>query len=180
MEHPPRMFTAICYTEKKTLWSVEDACIMYLCMFNTFSRVWINRAWLPILLVVSSTGKMFPPTSPFASENLVTRDGLGRLVPRQPAYFPYSGGIWCLLTGFFLQLSATASTCMYRHNRHWASHEFIGSRKFVPMAFPAEGPPAVLNVVPVTGALPFQVSPWTMTNLYALLFLHAHYWYTTV
>ena len=29
--------------------------------------------------------------SPFAPENLVSRDGFGRLVPSQPAYSPYSG-----------------------------------------------------------------------------------------
>ena len=36
--------------------------------------------------------------SPFAPENLVSRDGLGRPVPRQPAYFPYSGCINLVLT----------------------------------------------------------------------------------
>ena len=28
---------------------------------------------------------------PFEPENLVSRDGFGRPVPRQPAHFPYSG-----------------------------------------------------------------------------------------
>ena len=45
---------------------------------------------------------------PFAPENLVSRDKLGRPVPRQPAHFPYSGWIWFLLTGF-LPGSAAAS-----------------------------------------------------------------------
>ena len=35
------------------------------------SLVWINRAWLPILLVVSRTGKLCFPLVSFAPENLV-------------------------------------------------------------------------------------------------------------
>ena len=62
----------------------------------TYSRVWINQVWLPILLVVSWTGKMNISLPPFASENLVSRDGFGRPVPRKRAHSPYSGLIWCL------------------------------------------------------------------------------------
>ena len=64
------------------------------------SRVWINLVRLPILLVVSSTGKtnISLPVSPsFAHENLVSRDAFGS-VSRQPAHSPNSGWIWCLLT----------------------------------------------------------------------------------
>ena len=43
--------------------------------------------------------------SPFASENLVARERLGRPIPRQPAHSSHSGLIWCLLTGF-LPISA--------------------------------------------------------------------------
>ena len=50
------------------------------------SRVWINRVRLPILLVVSSTGKMDISLSAFAPDNLVSRDGFGSPVPRQPAH----------------------------------------------------------------------------------------------
>ena len=50
------------------------------------ARVWINRVRLPILLVVSRTGKMNSSLSPFAPENLVSRDGFGSPVPRQPAH----------------------------------------------------------------------------------------------
>ena len=50
------------------------------------ARVWINWVKLPILLVISSTGKMNISLSPFAPEDLVSRDGLGSPVPRQPAY----------------------------------------------------------------------------------------------
>ena len=52
----------------------------------TYSRVWINRVRLPILLVVSWTGKMNIPLSAFASENLASRDSFGRPVPRQPVH----------------------------------------------------------------------------------------------
>ena len=48
------------------------------------SKVRINRVWLPILLVVSSTGKNnISMSAAFASENLVPRDGFGSPVPRQ-------------------------------------------------------------------------------------------------
>ena len=55
---------------------------------HTYSktRVWINRVRLPILLVVSSTGKTHISLSAFAPENLVSRDGFGSPVPRQPAH----------------------------------------------------------------------------------------------
>ena len=55
-------------------------------MAITYSRVWINRVRLPILLVVSSTGKMNIPLSPCVPENLVSRDGFSRPVPRQPSH----------------------------------------------------------------------------------------------
>ena len=59
---------------------------MYVCMVITYSRVWISRVRLPILLVVSLTGKMNIPLSPYVPESLVSRDGFSRPVPRQPAH----------------------------------------------------------------------------------------------
>ena len=53
---------------------------------SPIARVWINRVRLPILLVVSWTGKMNIPLSPCVPENLVSRDGFSRPVPRQPAH----------------------------------------------------------------------------------------------
>ena len=51
------------------------------------ARVWMNRIRLPILLVVSRTGKMNISLSAlFAPENLVSRDGFGSPVPRQLAH----------------------------------------------------------------------------------------------
>ena len=37
------------------------------------------------------TGKMNIPLSPCVPENLDSRDGFSRPVPRQPAHSPYSG-----------------------------------------------------------------------------------------
>ena len=56
-------------------------------MVTYIARVRINRVRLPILLVVSRTGKIDISLSPFAPENLVSRDGFGSPVPRQPAHF---------------------------------------------------------------------------------------------
>ena len=55
-------------------------------MVTHIARVWINRVRLPILHVVSSTEKMKISLSAFAPENLVSRDGFGSPVPRQPAH----------------------------------------------------------------------------------------------
>ena len=56
------------------------------CVVTHIARVWINRVRLPILLVVSWAGKMNISLSSFAPENLVSRDGFGSPVPRQPAH----------------------------------------------------------------------------------------------
>ena len=89
---------------------------MYVCMVITFSvaELWINRVRLPILLSLSS----------FAPESLVSPDRFGRPVPRQHAYSPPSGCIWCLLVGL-LPLSTTAS--IYTFNLHRVGPEFIRS-----------------------------------------------------
>ena len=44
----------------------------------------------PALIVVSRKGKMLFSLSPFVQKNLISRDGLGRPVPRQPALSPHS------------------------------------------------------------------------------------------
>ena len=53
---------------------------------SVYSRVRIYRVRFPILLVVSWTGKMNISLSPCVPENLVSRDGFSRPVPRQPAH----------------------------------------------------------------------------------------------
>ena len=50
------------------------------------AKVRISQARLPILLVAGCTRKMNISLSPFAPENLVSRDGFGSPVPRQPAH----------------------------------------------------------------------------------------------
>ena len=55
-------------------------------MVTHIARVWINRVRLPILLMVTSTGKFDISLSAFAPENLVSLDGFGSPVPRQSAY----------------------------------------------------------------------------------------------
>ena len=64
---------------------------MYVCMAITYSRVRINRVKSSILFVVDWAGKMTISLSPFAPEKLVSRDGFGRPVPRQPPHSPHSG-----------------------------------------------------------------------------------------
>ena len=59
---------------------------MYVCMVTHTGRVWINRVRLPVLHVVSRRGKMNISLSAFVPENLVSRDGFGSPVPRQPAH----------------------------------------------------------------------------------------------
>ena len=55
--------------------------------------------------------KIIISLSPYAPENLVSRDRFSRPVPRQPAHSPYSGRIiWCLLITEFLPMSAAFSS----------------------------------------------------------------------
>ena len=85
------------------------------------------------------------PLSPYVPENLVSRDGFSRPVPRQPAHLhtqAESGSY--LLYG----ISPEFRGGVHLRNRHTyaigsiVSPEFIGSRNnCVPMAFTAESPP---------------------------------------
>ena len=62
-------------------------------MVIIYSRVWINRERLPILLEVSRTRKINISLSPFAPASLISHDRFGRPVPRQPAHFPLTGNM---------------------------------------------------------------------------------------
>ena len=66
-------------------WQLLNHVCMYVWLSH-IARAWINRVRLPILLVVSSTGTMNISLSPFAPENLASRDRVGSPVPRQPAH----------------------------------------------------------------------------------------------
>ena len=59
---------------------------LHVCMVTHIARVWINRVRLPVLLLVSSTGKINISLFAFAPENLVSRGGFGSSVPRPPAH----------------------------------------------------------------------------------------------
>ena len=80
------------------------------------------------------------PLSPCVPENLVSRDGFSRPVPRQPAHLHTQAESGAYLRDF---LPSSAAASIYETAiRHRVSPEFIGSRNCVPMAFTAESPPA--------------------------------------
>ena len=154
--------------------SGEYVCL-YVCMIKTFTRVWINRVWQPVLLVVSWTGKMFFSLSPFAPENLVSRNGFGRPSPCQPAHYhsPHSGSILCLPTRT-LPLSTTASIYLYRQPPSRQSRVYRVAQLCTDGVHCREptstGSVVVLKVVRLTGAAFF--SGFTMDQLTKLLFIH--------
>ena len=118
---------------KRTSYSSVNS-TMCVCMVTHIARVWINRVRLPILLVVSRTGKMNISLSAFAPENLVSRDGCGSPVPRHPAHL-HTQAISPEFCGSVHSVIQTAI-------RHGLSPELIRSRNCVQMAFTAERPPA--------------------------------------
>ena len=82
-----------------------------------------NRVRLPILAVISRTGKMNISLSPTAPENFVLRDRFGSSVPRQPAHlhtYTESGAYLGDSSRFprrrpFIYLNRhTPSSCRYR------------------------------------------------------------------
>ena len=103
------------------------------------AKVRINRVRLSILLVVSGIGKMNISLSPFAPENLVSRNGFGSPVPRQPAH---------------LHTQAESGTYLRHSSRVLRQRPFIYFKPpyvigsvpsllgHAPMAFTAESPPA--------------------------------------
>ena len=74
----------------------------------------------------------------FAPENLVSRDGFSRPVPRQPAHLHTQAE-----SGAYLRNSSRGGVHLFILTaiRYRVSPEFIGSRNCVPMAFTAESPP---------------------------------------
>ena len=78
--------------------------------------------------------------SPYVPENLVSRDGFSRPVPRRPAHRHTQAE-----SGAYLRDSSSAAASIYLYKtviRYRVSPEFFGSRNCVPMAFTAESPPA--------------------------------------
>ena len=79
--------------------------------------------------------------SPFAPENLVLRDGVGRDVPRQPAHSLYSRLNMVLTHGISPDFRGGVRLFILTAIRHRVSPEFIGSCICVAMVFTAESPP---------------------------------------
>ena len=79
------------------------------------------------------------PLSPCVPENLVSRDGFSRPVPRQPAHLHTQAE-----SGAYLRDSSRVPRRRPYETaiRLRVSPEFIGSRNCVPMAFTVESPPA--------------------------------------
>ena len=79
------------------------------------------------------------PLSPCVPENLVSRDGFSRPVPRQPAHLHTQAE-----SGAYLRDSSRVPRRRPYEAviRHRVSPEYIGSRNCVPMAFTTESPPA--------------------------------------
>ena len=126
-------------------------------MVITYSRVWINRVRLLILLVVSWTRKNNIPLSPYAPENLVSRDGFSCPVPCQPVHSPYLLRLNLVLThGVPPDFRGGVHLFIYAAIRHRVSPEFIGVTQLrtdgIHCQESAGTGPVVLKVVPVTGA----------------------------
>ena len=103
------------------------------------ARLWINRVRLPILLVVVSwTGKMNISMSAFAPKNLVSRDGFGSPVPRQPAHLHTQAESGAYLLRDSSRVPRRRPFLHFRPPyaiRHRVSPVSIGSRNCLPMAF---------------------------------------------
>ena len=158
---------------------IPNMLYVYVCMVTHIARVWINRIRFPIMHVVSWTEKINISLSPFAPDNLVSRDGFGSPVPRQPAHLHTQAESGAYLRNFsgvpqrrlFIyfkppyairsipSLSGHAIACRWRSlprvRRHRASKP-QGSSEWV---------------------LPWQV---TMDQLICTSLSHTHYWYEVI
>ena len=132
---------------------------------------------LPILLVVSWSGKINYSLSPFASENLVSRDGFGSPVPRQPALSPYSGWIWRLLTTGFLPSSAEASIYLFKPPYAIGSVPSLSGDAFAYRWHSL--PRAHRHMASKPQGSSKRVLPWqvAMDQLICASLSHTHYWY---
>ena len=155
-----------------TIGSTYNVCV---CMvIASHSRVpvhviiWIIRVrLLNLLLVVSLTGKINISLSPFAPEDLASRDRFDRLVPRHPPHSPHPGSIWCLPAGF-ISLSAATSIYLYRQPPSGQSRVYQTCPAII--AYRRRSLPRVRRHRPSSAqgspsnqwVLPLQVSLWTI------------------
>ena len=75
-------------------------CSMYACMYSHHLQQSIDQPGKVANLACGQLDRendisLNISLSLFAPENLVSRESFGRPVPRQPAYSPHSGRIWC-------------------------------------------------------------------------------------
>ena len=119
---------------------------MYVCMhLSIYSNTYSKSIDQPGKVANSTRGqlnrKMNFSLSPFAPENLVSRDGFDSPVPRQPAhlYTQVESGAY-----YGIPPDSRGGVHLFIRTviRHQASPEFIGSCNCVPMAFTAESPSA--------------------------------------
>ena len=109
---------------------------MYVCM-HVCMYVWslhIQSMYQPGKVANHARGQLNRendnPLSPCVPKNLVSRDGVSRPVPRQPAHLhTQSGWIWCSLTGF---LPSSAAASIYETAiRHRVSPELSSGIKWL-------------------------------------------------
>ena len=118
---------------------------------------------------------MFFPLSPFAPENLVSRDGLGNPVPRQPTHLHTQAESDAYLRGLS-RVSRRRPFIYLNAIHHRVSPEFIGSHN----AYRWRSLPRVHRrraSKPQDSSkrmLPWQV---TMDQLICTSISHTHYWY---
>ena len=118
---------------------LENFGVFFLVITYRYSRVWINRVRLPILLVVSWTGKIIFPC-PRACLRIWSRE-TGSAVPSRVSLLIPIFRLNLVLT-YGIPPEFRGGVHLWNRHRHRVSPEFIGSRNCVPMAFTAESPPA--------------------------------------
>ena len=143
------------------------------CMYvwsSHIARIRINRVRLPILLVISWTGKINVPLSPFAPENLASRGGFGSPAPRQYAYLHTQAESGAYLRNssrfprrrpFILKppctIGSVPSLSVHAITYRWRSLPRVRQHR----ASKLQGSPS--------NGCCLGRSPWTMTNYYAPL-----------
>ena len=103
----------------------------------------MDQVWLPLLLMAEKQGKTVFSLSPFAPEELVSRDGFGRPVLRQPAHSLRAGRLNLVLS-HGNRAAFHEGFHIYTANRYGVSLKFIGSRYCMVMLFTAKSPLAML------------------------------------
>ena len=143
-------------------------------MVITYSRVWNNRVRVPILLVVSWTGRNNISLSPYLPENLVSRDGFSRPVPRQPTHLHTQAESGTHSRDSFRFPRRRLFIYLNRHTPSGQSRVYRVTQSRTDGVHCRESAgtgPVVLELVPVTGAVILQVTMDQLTC--AFLFPHS-------